>query len=75
MFVNQVEGYLDVIKKPMDLGTMREKVERFEYKTFEEFKGDFLLILSNCMLFNKTGSAYYKYAEKLKDTSRAILNR
>ncbi|CAJ0879615.1 13033_t:CDS:2, partial [Entrophospora sp. SA101] len=33
-----VTDYLDVIEKPMDFGTMRQKIEKNEYKTIDEFK-------------------------------------
>ena len=33
----QVPGYSDVIKHPMDLGTMSVKVEKGKYRTLEEF--------------------------------------
>ncbi|XP_063686212.1 bromodomain-containing protein 1-like isoform X2 [Bolinopsis microptera] len=73
--VDEVQGYLDEIKQPMDLGTIRSKVENMEYSSFDQFKADFMLIISNCLLFNATGSNIYKYAEKLKDTCRTIMNR
>jgi Bromodomain len=33
----KVPGYMDVIKKPMDFGTMSEKVAKSKYKTLDEF--------------------------------------
>jgi len=32
-----VPGYLDVVKNPMDLGTMTDKVNRGKYRSLEEF--------------------------------------
>ena len=33
-----VSGYSDVVKTPMDFGTMTEKVEKGKYRSLEEFK-------------------------------------
>lgn len=35
--VANVPGYADVIKHPMDLGTMTTKVEKGRYRSLEEF--------------------------------------
>ena len=64
-----------MIKHPMDLGTMRAKVDNMDYPSFDAFKADFNQIIANCTLFNETGSAYYRYAEKLKEGCRTIINR
>jgi bromodomain-containing protein 7/9 len=35
--MEQVPGYADVIKRPMDLGTMTMKVEKGRYRSLEDF--------------------------------------
>lgn len=32
-----VPGYLDIIKRPMDFGTISNKVDRGKYRSLEEF--------------------------------------
>jgi len=44
--------YHKVIKKPMDLGTMQEKLSMGEYHSTKEFENDFQLIVRNCRKFN-----------------------
>ncbi|CAM4812301.1 unnamed protein product [Rotaria magnacalcarata] len=44
--------YYQIIKKPMDLGTVRRKLDNREYATPEEFATDVRLIFSNCYLYN-----------------------
>ena len=39
---------LQVIKKPMDLGTVRTKMEGREYRVPTEFATDMRLIFTNC---------------------------
>ncbi|KAL1457188.1 hypothetical protein WDU94_001846 [Cyamophila willieti] len=44
--------YFDIIKKPMDLGTVRKKMRNRSYKTAKEFADDVRLIFSNCYKYN-----------------------
>lgn len=47
-----IPTYHSVVKQPMDLGTMKEKLQRGEYETARDFKADFGLIVKNCARFN-----------------------
>lgn len=44
--------YYSVVRKPMDLSTMEEKLENSLYKSLSEFKRDFRLIVDNCRQYN-----------------------
>lgn len=48
--------YSDIVKNPMDFGTMRKKVEKGAYGKGDEaisaFYHDFLLVFDNCRLYN-----------------------
>lgn len=44
--------YYDVIKHPMDLGTMQKKVKSAQYKNKKQFAHDLNLIWDNCLLYN-----------------------
>ncbi|KAJ2401621.1 hypothetical protein GGI23_001270, partial [Coemansia sp. RSA 2559] len=50
--------YYDVIKHPMDLGTVRRKLESpaGRYSSAAEFEADIRLMLSNCFTFNPAGT-------------------
>lgn len=48
-------NYYQVIDKPMDLGTVRKKLEENIYRTVEEWKKDVDLVWSNSLKYNKTG--------------------
>lgn len=41
-----VPGYGDVVKQPMDFGTMSAKVDRGRYRSLEEFAVRRLIVLS-----------------------------
>lgn len=62
----EVPGYSRIIKSPMDLSTMRQKVEQLEYKDFAHMEKDFDLIMANCMKFNVQNEYYKAYGLKFK---------
>jgi len=59
--------YLVIIKQPMDLGTVRKRLERGEYRRMEDCAADIRLIWSNSMLYNAPGSLVYNRAKALSD--------
>ena len=63
--VKKVTDYLRIVKTPMDLGTMKKKVNKKQYGTIEEFQADFELIINNAKLYNGPDTVYYKEADKL----------
>ncbi|KAJ3117397.1 Transcriptional activator spt7 [Physocladia obscura] len=71
-----VPDYYDVIKNPMDLGTMTKKLHAFEYMSKDEFAADLLLIWTNCLTFNVIPeSIYRKHAFAMKRRSLELLKR
>ncbi|CAE6491775.1 unnamed protein product [Rhizoctonia solani] len=54
-----VPNYYKVIKKPMDLSTMRRKLENNEYANANAFHNDFKLMMRNCLQFNPPGTVVY----------------
>ncbi|KAG6355242.1 hypothetical protein INS49_004324 [Diaporthe citri] len=66
--VNKDEGsyYYDVIKEPMDLSTMEQKLEMDQYTTLEDFTKDATLIFKNCRQYNSESTPYTKSADKLE---------
>ncbi|PCH34908.1 hypothetical protein WOLCODRAFT_133656 [Wolfiporia cocos MD-104 SS10] len=64
--VSQVPGYLDVVKRPMDFGTMTTKVGRGRYRSLEEFADDLRLVTTNAKTFNPPGTIYHTEAERIE---------
>jgi hypothetical protein len=60
-----VPGYAEVIEEPMDLGTMRCKLETGMYATLQDFRKDLELVIDNTLTFNAEGSEYYQEALEL----------
>ncbi|KAF9014933.1 Bromodomain-containing protein [Cyathus striatus] len=52
----EIPSYPKVIKKPMDLSTMRKKLENNDYSTATKFLEDFRLMIRNCFNFNPAGT-------------------
>jgi hypothetical protein len=48
--------YTKIIKKPMDLSTMRKKLDNAEYPSADKFYDDFKLMIRNCFTFNPSGT-------------------
>ncbi|XP_076308792.1 bromodomain-containing protein 3-like isoform X3 [Tachypleus tridentatus] len=62
-----LKDYLDVIKHPMDLGNVKEKLETGKYKSPEEFASDIRLIFTNCYKYNPPDHDVVAMARKLQD--------
>ncbi|ULT81241.1 hypothetical protein L3Y34_011252 [Caenorhabditis briggsae] len=62
----KIADYLDVVKNPMDLQTMKKKLDHKQYAEPEEFVADMNLMIDNCCLYNPKGSSVYQNALDLK---------
>merc|ERR1719264_2205044 len=62
-----LHDYKQVIKKPMDLGTVRTKMEGREYRVPTEFAADMRLIFTNCYEYNPPEHDVVAMARKLQD--------
>ncbi|GJE90646.1 bromodomain-containing protein [Phanerochaete sordida] len=71
----QVPGYADVIKNPMDFGTVTAKVHRGKYRSLEEFANDVRLITTNAKTFNPPGTIYHSEAERIETYAIDHINR
>ncbi|XP_076287086.1 uncharacterized protein LOC143212316 isoform X2 [Lasioglossum baleicum] len=67
--------YYSVVRKPMDLSTMEEKLDGGLYKNLNEFKRDFRLIVDNCRQYNGSDNEYTEMAFNLKDAFDKAVNR
>ncbi|KAI9365970.1 hypothetical protein DFJ73DRAFT_806491 [Zopfochytrium polystomum] len=61
-----IPTYFDVIKKPMDISTIQQKLNSNVYRKQSEFMDDLNLMFSNCYLFNGRESFVGKMAQKLE---------
>lgn len=56
---SQAPDYYEVVRKPMDLRTIREKLTGMKYTTDEEFIADVMLVFQNCQQYNMDNTPEY----------------
>eukprot|EP00210_Caulerpa_lentillifera_P001621 g1559.t1 len=59
--LREAPDYFNIVKEPMDLETIRKRLERGFYENPRDFSEDMRLVWSNCALYNKKG----EYIERL----------
>jgi len=62
-----LHDYPKLIKEPMDLGTVVEKLAKSDYARLEAFANDTRLVWKNAFIFNAPDSLYFKAAKFLSD--------
>eukprot|EP01080_Neovahlkampfia_damariscottae_P000199 gene199-4445_t len=60
-----IPDYLDIIKTPMDLSTIKKKLLSGKYETIQEFAIDIRLVWQNCFTYNPPTSDVVKMAQDL----------
>ncbi|PPD90132.1 hypothetical protein GOBAR_DD12890 [Gossypium barbadense] len=66
----KVEGYYEIIKEPMDFGTMRAKLHEGMYTSLQQFEHDVYLIPQNAMHFNSPTTIYFKQARAIYELAQ-----
>ena len=70
---DEVPDYFDVIKEPMDLQTVKMKIETNGYADKEEFERDVRLIFSNAKTYHQKNTIYYKDADENEAVATNLL--
>ncbi|KAL3616960.1 hypothetical protein CASFOL_039354 [Castilleja foliolosa] len=60
-----IPDYFSFVSKPMDLGTIKRKLESNEYFTADQFADDVRLTFSNAIAYNPEGHAVHKLAKEM----------
>ncbi|KAJ0068150.1 hypothetical protein NL108_017128, partial [Boleophthalmus pectinirostris] len=63
----ELHDYHDIIKHPMDLSTVRKKMDKSEYSDPQSFATDVRLMFSNCYKYNPPDHEVVAMARKLQD--------
>jgi len=63
----ELHDYKKVIKTPMDLGTMKVKMDNHNYASHLDFANDMRLVFTNCYKYNPPDHEIVAMARKLQD--------
>ncbi len=61
-----IPSYHSVVKKPMDLSTIKTKLDHGEYENAKDFEGHVRLMFKNCYLFNPDGDVINQSGRSLE---------
>jgi bromodomain-containing factor 1 len=62
-----IPQYFSVIKHPMDVSTITQKLKGGQYASAEEFRSDFELMFTNCFRFNPAGNIVHDMGRDFQD--------
>lgn len=61
-----IPDYFEVVKQPMDLGTIRKKLDTGMYARSDQFEADVRLVFGNCYTYNPAESDVCRMAHELE---------
>ncbi|GAA98946.1 hypothetical protein E5Q_05634 [Mixia osmundae IAM 14324] len=61
-----IPDYPNVVQHPMDLGTMKRRLDAGYYNHASEFEADFRLVIENCYKFNPVETPVHQMGRKLE---------
>ncbi|KAF1769462.1 hypothetical protein GCK72_001279 [Caenorhabditis remanei] len=62
-----LHDYHKIIKEPMDMKTIKRKLECGEYKEPADFERDIRLMLNNCFIYNPIGDPVHNFGKKFEE--------
>ena len=62
---SEAPDYRDIVKRPMDLKTIKVRVRDGQISTTAEYIRDVYLMFANAIMYNKPGSTVYNMAEEV----------
>jgi bromodomain-containing protein 8 len=70
---NEAKGYTDIVRQPMDLTSLKKRIENGVIRTTVEFQRDIMLMFQNAIMFNEADHDVHKMAvEMQKETIESI---
>lgn len=67
VFLFHLQDYFDIVKNPIDLSTIKRKLDTGQYQEPWQYVDDVWLMFNNAWLYNRKTSRVYKYCSKLAE--------
>ncbi|CAM9530579.1 unnamed protein product, partial [Phaeothamnion confervicola] len=69
-----LHDYTSVVRRPMDLGTIKRRLETGYYRSFDEFAHDCRLTFDNAMVYNERGSDVHNLGREMSNRFEAAFD-
>lgn len=69
-----MQDYFDIVKNPIDLSTIKRKLDTGQYQEPWQYVDDVWLMFNNAWLYNRKTSRVYKYCTKLAEVFEAEID-
>uniref|UniRef100_A0A674BF62 histone acetyltransferase n=1 Tax=Salmo trutta TaxID=8032 RepID=A0A674BF62_SALTR len=69
-----IPDYFDIVKNPIDLSTIKRKLDTGQYQEPWQYVDDIWLMFNNAWLYNRKTSRVYKYCSKLAEVFEAEID-
>ncbi|XP_059904020.1 CREB-binding protein isoform X4 [Gadus macrocephalus] len=69
-----IPDYFDIVKTPIDLSTIKRKLDTGQYQEPWQYVEDVWLMFNNAWLYNRKTSRVYKYCSKLAEVFEADID-
>ncbi|RDW62869.1 hypothetical protein BP5796_11171 [Coleophoma crateriformis] len=70
-----VPNYFSIIKTPMDLQTITDRLNQGQYQKSKDFESDVRLIFANCYKFNPTGNPVHDMGKQTEDLFNGLWDK
>jgi len=67
-----IPDYLEVVKTPIDFGTIRQRLQNNNYHYPQEFIDDVQLVFENCLMYNGESSTIGKVCNKVREEFKRL---
>ncbi|KAF9055313.1 Bromodomain-containing protein, partial [Hymenopellis radicata] len=71
---SEAPDYRDIVKRPTDLRTIKNKIKEGAITNSLEYRRDIYLMFANAIMYNRPGSSVSRMAETMRDDSEVLVN-